>query len=227
MDSSLEGLNNLININGDSVQVLDVLLLTTLLTLLPSLVILCTSFTRYIISLSFLRNAMGTQQTPPNMVLVGLALFLTLFTMGPVLTEVQTTAYEPYIREEITQEEFFERAKAPLKDFMLRQTEPSALNMYCGMSGVDVPDTEEQAMELPLRVIVPSFATSELKKAFQIGFYLYIPFLLIDIIVASTLMSMGMVMLPPSMISTPFKLLLFITLNGWELVFSTLVQGFR
>ncbi len=227
MDSSLEGLNNLININGDSVQVLDVLLLTTLLTLLPALVIMCTSFTRYIISLSFLRNAMGTQQTPPNMVLVGLALFLTLFTMSPVLTQVQTEAYEPYINEEITQEEFFDRAKAPMKDFMLRQTEPSALNMYCGMAGVEVPDTEEQAMELPLRIIVPSFATSELKKAFQIGFYLYIPFLLIDIIVASTLMSMGMVMLPPSMISTPFKLLLFITLNGWELVFSTLVQGFR
>ena len=227
MDSSLEGLNNLININGDSVQVLDVLLLTTLLTLLPALVIMCTSFTRYIISLSFLRNAMGTQQTPPNMVLVGLALFLTLFTMSPVLTQVQTEAYEPYINEEITQEEFFDRAQAPMKDFMLRQTEPSALNMYCGMAGVEVPDTEEQAMELPLRIIVPSFATSELKKAFQIGFYLYIPFLLIDIIVASTLMSMGMVMLPPSMISTPFKLLLFITLNGWELVFSTLVQGFR
>jgi len=227
LESGLDSVNNLININGDSVQVLDILLLTTLLTLLPSLVIMCTSFTRYIISLSFLRSAMGTQQTPPNMVLVGLALFLTLFTMGPVLTEVQSTAYEPYINEEITQEEFFERAKAPLKDFMLRQTEPSALNMYCGMAKVDVPDTEEDARELPLRIIVPSFATSELKKAFEIGFYLYIPFLLIDIIVASTLMSMGMVMLPPSMISTPFKLLLFITLNGWELVFSTLVQGFR
>lgn len=227
MDSGLDSLNNLININGDSVQVLDVILLTTLITLLPTLVIMCTSFTRYVISLSFLRSAMGTQQTPPNMVLVGLALFLTLFTMGPVLTEIQTTAYEPYTNEEITQEEFFERASVPLKDFMLRQTEASALNMYCGMSGLDVPETEEEAMELPMRVIVPSFATSELKRAFEIGFYLYIPFLLIDIIVASTLMSMGMVMLPPSMISTPFKLLLFITLNGWELVFSTLVQGFR
>ena len=227
MDSGLQGVNNLININGDSVQVLDVILLTTLITLLPTLVIMCTSFTRYVISLSFLRSAMGTQQTPPNMVLVGLALFLTLFTMGPVLSQVQTEAYEPYINEEITQEEFFDRAKVPLKEFMLRQMEPSALNMYCGMAGISVPETEAAAVELPLRIIVPSFATSELKKAFQIGFYLYIPFLLIDIIVASTLMSMGMVMLPPSMISTPFKILLFITLNGWELVFSTLVQGFR
>ena len=127
----------------------------------------------------------------------------------------------------ITQEEFFDRAKAPLKEFMLRQTEPSSLDMYCGMAGISKPDTEEEARELPLRIIVPSFATSELKRAFEIGFYLYIPFLLIDIIVASTLMSMGMVMLPPSMISTPFKLLLFITLNGWELVFSSLVQTFR
>lgn len=227
MDSGLEGLNGLININGDSVQALDIILLTTFITLLPSLVILCTSFTRYVVSLSFLRNAMGTQQTPPNMVLVGLALFLTLFTMGPVITEVQATAYEPYINNQITQEEFFDRAKQPLKDFMLRQTEPSSLNMYCGMAQIDVPDTEEAARQLPMRIIVPSFVTSELKRAFQIGFYLYIPFLLIDIIVASTLMSMGMVMLPPSMISTPFKLLLFITLNGWELVFSTLIQGFR
>ena len=227
MDSGLDNLNNLVNINGDSVQVLDIILLTTIITLLPSLVIMCTSFTRYVISLSFLRNAMGTQQTPPNMVLVGLALFLTLFTMGPVLSQVQAEAYEPYINEEITQEEFFDRAKAPLEEFMLRQTEPSSLDMYCGMAGISKPDTEEEARELPLRIIVPSFATSELKRAFEIGFYLYIPFLLIDIIVASTLMSMGMVMLPPSMISTPFKLLLFITLNGWELVFSSLVQTFR
>ena len=227
MENGLDGLNGFININGDSVQALDIILMMTFITLLPTLVIMCTSFTRYVISLSFLRNAMGTQQTPPNMVLVGLALFLTLFTMGPVVSEVQSTAYEPYVNAEITQEEFFDRAKQPLKDFMLRQTEASSLNMYCGMAQIDVPQDEEGARQLALRVIVPAFVTSELKRAFQIGFYLYIPFLLIDIIVASTLMSMGMVMLPPSMISTPFKLLLFITLNGWELVFSTLIQGFN
>lgn len=222
-----DNLNGIININGDSVQALEIILLTTMITLLPSLVIMCSSFTRYVITLSFLRNAMGTQQTPPNMVLVGVALFLTLFTMGPVIDQVNQEAYTPYINEQITQDEFFDRAQVPLKEFMLRNTEPSSLNMYCDLAGLDMPATEEESVELPLRVVTPAFITSELKRAFQIGFYLYIPFLLIDIIVASTLMSMGMVMLPPSMISTPFKLLLFISINGWELVFSTLVQTFN
>lgn len=208
-------------------QALEILLLTTMITLLPSLVIMCSSFTRYVITLSFLRNAMGTQQTPPNMVLVGVALFLTLFTMGPVIDQVNQQAYTPYVEEQITQDEFFDRAQVPLKEFMLRNTEPSALNMYCDFAGLDRPDTEEQSVELPLRVVTPAFITTELKRAFQIGFYLYVPFLLIDIIVASTLMSMGMVMLPPSMISTPFKLLLFISINGWELVFSTLIRTFN
>lgn len=220
-------MDGLININGDSVQTLEVIFLTTLLMLLPSIVVMMTSFTRYIITLSFLRNALGTQQTPPNMVLIGIALFLTLFTMGPVIEQIQTEAYTPYVNEEITQEEFFTRAQVPLKRFMTRQTEPSALKMFCDLAEVDNPATEEAAQALPLRVVVPAFMTSELKQAFIIGFYLYIPFLLIDIIVSSTLMSMGMIMLPPSMISTPFKLLLFITLNGWELVFTTLIRGFR
>ena len=222
-----DNLNGIININGDSVQALEILLLTTMITLLPSLVIMCSSFTRYVITLSFLRNAMGTQQPPPNMVLVGVALFLTLFTMGPVIDQVNQQAYTPYVEEQITQDEFFDRAQVPLKEFMLRNTEPSALNMYCDFAGLDRPDTEEQSVELPLRVVTPAFITTELKRAFQIGFYLYVPFLLIDIVVASTLMSMGMVMLPPSMISTPFKLLLFISINGWELVFSTLIRTFN
>ena len=222
-----DNLNGIININGDSVQALEILLLTTMITLLPSLVIMCSSFTRYVITLSFLRNAMGTQQTPPNMVLVGVALFLTLFTMGPVIDQVNQQAYTPYVEEQITQDEFFDRAQVPLKEVMLRNTEPSALNMYCDFAGLDRPDTEEQSVELPLRVVTPAFITTELKRAFQIGFYLYVPFLLIDIVVASTLMSMGMVMLPPSMISTPFKLLLFISINGWELVFSTLIRTFN
>ena len=203
-------MDSFININGDGLQALEFIFLITLVSLLPFLVVMTTSFTRYIITLSFLRNAMGTQQTPPNMVLIGIALFLTLFTMGPTIGEIQAEAYTPYINDEITQEEFFSRAAVPLKNFMLHQTELSSLQMYCDLA-----------------VVTPAFVTSELKTAFQIGFYLYIPFLLIDIIVSSTLMSMGMIMLPPSMISTPFKLLLFITLNGWELVFSTLVQGFR
>ncbi|WP_243111065.1 flagellar type III secretion system pore protein FliP [Acutalibacter sp. 1XD8-33] len=220
-------IDGIININGDSVQALEIIILTTLITLLPSLVIMCSSFTRYVITLSFLRNAMGTQQTPPNMVLVGIALFLTLFTMGPVIDQVNEVAYTPYINEEITQDEFFDLAQVPLKEFMLRNTEPSALNMFCDLAGVDNPSTEEEGVELPLRIVTPAFITTELKHAFEIGFYLYIPFLLIDIVVASTLMSMGMVMLPPSMISTPFKLLLFVSINGWEMVFSTLVQTFH
>lgn len=219
-------MDGLININGDSVQTLEVIFLTTLIMLLPSLVVMMTSFTRYIISLSFLRNALGTQQTPPNMVLIGISLFLTLFTMGPVLEQIQQQAYTPYVSEEITQQQFFDRAQVPLKQFMLRQTEPSALDMFCDMADVEKPETVEEGEALPLRVVVPAFMTSELKRAFQIGFYLFIPFLLIDIIVSSTLMSMGMIMLPPSMISTPFKLLLFITLNGWELLFTTLIRGF-
>lgn len=216
----------LINVNGDSVQALEILFLTTVLMLLPSLIIMMTSFTRYVIVFSFLRTAMGTQQTPPNMVLVGMALILTLFTMGPTLSDINDEAFVPYQAEEITQEEFFQRAQNPLKEFMLRWTEPESLELYCNMSGTPLPATEEEATQLPLTVIITSFVTTELKKAFTIGFLLYIPFLLIDMLVASTLMSMGMVMLPPSMISTPFKLLLFILLDGWQLLFASLAGGF-
>lgn len=217
----------LINVNGSNVQSLDIILLMVVLTLLPTLVVMMTSFTRYVVVLSFLRTAMGTQQAPPNMVLVGMALMLTLFTMTPTLDAVKAEAYDPYTAGEITQEEFFDQAQVPLKQFMLRNTEPSALNMFCDLADLENPGTEEAAVDLPLRVVTPAFITTELKRAFEIGFYLYIPFLLIDIIVASTLMSMGMVMLPPSMISTPFKLLLFISINGWQMVFSTLVQTFN
>ena len=214
----------LINVNGENVQTLQILFLTTLLTLLPSAVVMMTSFTRYIISFSFLRSAMGLQQNPPNMVLVGIALFLTLFTMSPVISEIQTTAYEPYIAEEITQEEFLQRAEKPLKEFMAGQVEESSLKLYCDLAGLDTPSAASAAE--PLRVLVPAFMTSELKHAFLIGFYLYIPFVLIDVIVASTLMSMGMIMLPPSMISMPFKLLLFVMVDGWNLLVGSLVNSF-
>lgn len=219
--------DSLINVNGDSVQTLEILFLTTVIALLPSMLIMMTSFTRIIISLSFLRTAMGTSQNPPNTVLIGIALFLTLFIMNPVLTQIQQTAYEPYTRQEITQEEAIDRASVPLKEFMLRNTESSSLTLFCDLAGVDEPATDKEAMELSMRVIIPSYMTSELKAAFQIGFFLYIPFMLIDIVVSSTLMSMGMIMLPPAMISMPFKLLLFITVDGWQLLFSTLAQGFR
>ena len=219
--------DSLINVNGDSVQTLEILFLTTVIALLPSMLIMMTSFTRIIISLSFLRTAMGTSQNPPNMVLVGIALFLTLFIMNPVLTQIQQTAYEPYTRQEITQEEAIDRASVPLKDFMLKNTEQSSLTLFCDLAGVDEPTTDEEAMNLSMRVIIPAYMTSELKAAFQIGFFLYLPFMLLDIVVSSTLMSMGMIMLPPAMISMPFKLLLFITVDGWQLLFSTLAQGFR
>ena len=220
---------SLINVNGENVQALEILFLTTMITLLPSLLVMMTSFTRYIISFSFLRSAIGTQQTPPNMVLVGMALFLTLFTMAPVVTQIQKEAYEPYKQEEISQEEFLDRAQVPLKEFMLRNTKTSTLNMFCDLARVELPENVnmEEAMKLPLRVVVPSFRTCELQRAFEIGLLLYIPFMLIDIVVSSTLMSMGMIMLPPSMISMPFKLLLFVTVNGWELLFSSLVQSFK
>jgi flagellar biosynthetic protein FliP len=220
---------SLININGESVQTLEVLFLTTIITLLPSMVVMMTSFTRYIVSLSFLRTAMGTQQTPPNLVLIGMAIFLTLFTMNPTLTKIKTEAYDPYVAEQISQEEFIQRAEVPLKDFMIVNTRTSTLRMFCDLADVEMPEkvTVSSIRTLPLRIIVPSFMTCELQRAFEIGFLLYIPFMLIDVVVSCTLMSMGMIMLPPAMISMPFKLLLFVTLNGWELLFSSLVQSFN
>ncbi len=220
-------MNGLINVNGDSVTTLEIIFLTTMITLLPSLLVMMPSFTRYVISFSFLRSALGTQQSPPNIVLIGLALFLTLFTMGPVIDQIRVDAYEPYVEEQITQEEFLDRAKEPLKEFMLRNTKPNTLRMFCDLAHTPLSDEirDEEAMKLPLRIIVPAFMTCELQRAFMVGLLLYIPFMLIDIIVSSTLMAMGMIMLPPSMISMPFKLLLFVSVNGWELLFTSLVQG--
>ena len=174
--------------------------------------------------LSFLRNAMGIQQSPPNMVLIGIALFLTLFIMTPVIDEINETAYKPYVNEEITQQEAWQRAQVPLKEFMLRNTEEDTLDFFMDMGKAEVV---EQEVELPLTIVIPSFMTTELKRAFTAGFLLYIPFLLIDIIVSSTLMSMGMMMLPPAMISLPFKLLLFVTVDGWQLLFSAIVGVFN
>lgn len=220
---------SLINVNGNQVPTLDILLMMTIVSLLPSLLIMVTSFVRTVIILSFLRNAIGVQQTPPNMVLVGIAIFLTLFIMDPVVQQINTEAYTPYKNQEITQAEAIERAQVPLKEFMLKNTEKSALKMFLDLSGREDMEVEEQEQltELPMTVIIPSFMTSELKKGFTAGFLLYLPFLLIDIVVSSTLMSMGMMMLPPAMISMPFKLLLFVTVDGWELLFSTIAGSFN
>ncbi len=213
-----------ININGGQTQTLELILMLTVLSLLPSIIMMMTSFTRIIIVMSFLRNAMGLQQTPPNTVLVGIALFLTLFIMSPVIDQVNENAYIPYKNEEITATEAIERASGPMKTFMLKQTEVDTLDMFMEFSGDEVTEKYE---DLPMTVIIPSFITSELKRAFIIGFLLFLPFLLIDIVVSSTLMSMGMIMLPPALISLPFKILLFITVNGWQLLFSTLIKGFN
>ena len=210
-------------LDGNNIPTLNIIFLLTIIALLPSIVVMVTSFTRIIIILSFLRNAMGIQQVPPNVVLAGLSLFLTIFIMGPTLNQINVQAYLPYRQEQITQEEALKRATVPLKEFMLRQTEKGTLNMYLDMAGQELTDKVE---DLSLTVIVPSFMTSELKHAFLAGFLIYLPFLLIDMVTASILMSMGMVMLPPAMISLPFKLLLFIAVDGWELLFSSIVKSF-
>ena len=216
----------LINVNGDSVQTLEILFLMTVISLLPSMLI--TAFTRIIIVLSFLRNAIGLQGTPPNSVLIGLALFMTLFIMTPVVDEVNETAYVPYKNEEISQVEALERASIPIKRFMLENTKPDSLNLFLDFADIQYPQTvEQQVTDLPMRVVIPAFMTSELSRAFVMGFLLFIPFLLIDIVVSSTLMSMGMIMLPPATISLPFKILLFVTVDGWHLLFSTLVYSFN
>ena len=214
----------LVNINGGRVPTLELFLILTIISLLPSILVMMTSFTRIVIILSFTRNALGIQQTPPNMVLVGIALFLTLFIMDPVIKDVNTNAYQPYIKEEISQGEALNRAQAPLKKFMLKQTEKTTLNLFVDLSNTDMPENIE---DLPMTVVIPSFMTSELKRAFTAGFMIFLPFMLVDIVVSSTLMSMGMVMLPPAMISLPFKLLLFVTVNGWELLFTNLVKSFH
>lgn len=214
----------LFNIDGNAVPTLDIILLLTVIALLPSILIMMTSFSRIVIILSFLRNAMGIQQAPPNTVLAGLALFLTLFIMAPTLKQINEQAYTPYKQEQITQEEAIKRAEVPMKEFMLRQTEKSSLNMFMEMAGQEQVTDQRK---LPMTVIIPSFMTSELKRAFLAGFLIYLPFLLIDMVTASILMSMGMVMLPPAMISLPFKLLLFVTVDGWGLLFSSIVKSFH
>lgn len=214
----------LAGLNGGNVPALDLIFMITLVALLPSIAVMMTSFTRTIIILSFTRNAMGVQQTPPNTVLVGIALFLTLYIMSPVLSRINEEAYQPYTRGEITQMEAVQRMGEPVKEFMLRNTEKETLDLFVEMSGTQV---EENVQDYPMTVVTPAFMTSELKRGFVAGFLIYLPFLLIDVVVATTLMSMGMVMLPPTMVSLPFKLLLFVTVNGWELLFSSIVRSFR
>ena len=207
---------------GENTQTVDIVILLTILTLLPSILLMLTGFTRIIIVLSFVRNALGMQQTPPNQVLIGLALFLTLFVMQPVLNRVYDEAYTPFVEGEIAQEEFIEKAMEPTREFMLGQTFEGDLDFFVNISGEEYQDEAS----VPNRVLIPAFLTSEIKQAFWVGFIIYIPFIVIDMIVASTLMAMGMMMLPPAMISLPFKVLLFVMVDGWQLIIGSLMQTF-
>ena len=199
------------------------LLLLTVLSLAPAILILMTSFARIIIVLSFVRTALATQQMPPNQVLVGLALFLTFFIMSPVLSQVNEEALTPLFEEEISLDEAYERASVPFKEFMSQHTRQKDLELFMRYNQMERPDTIE---DIPLTMMVPAFALSEIKTAFQMGFMIFIPFLVIDMIVASVLMSMGMMMLPPVMISLPFKILLFVLVDGWYLIIQSLLQSF-
>tara|TARA_Y100001934_G_C12124995_1_gene665056 strand:- start:141 stop:881 length:741 start_codon:yes stop_codon:yes gene_type:complete len=202
---------------------LQILALMTGLSLLPAALIMMTSFTRIIIVLAILRQALGTAQTPSSQVLVGLALFLTLFVMAPVFDRIYADSISPYLEESITFEQALERGAAPLRNFMLAQTRNNDLSMFTELSGGPAPATTD---DLPLSVVIPAFVTSELKTAFQFGFLIFIPFLIIDLVVASVLMSMGMMMLSPLIISFPFKIMLFVLVDGWVLVIGTLASSF-
>jgi flagellar biosynthetic protein FliP len=202
---------------------LQMLALMTALTLLPAIALMMTSFTRIIIVLGFLRQALGTQSTPPNQVLLGLALFLTLFVMGPVFDKIYVEAYQPLQENKIQMAEAMDKGIAPLKDFMTRQTRQGDLALFVKLSRSPALQGPE---DIPLRVLIPAFVTSELKTAFQIGFAIFIPFLIIDMVVASVLMSMGMMMMSPAVISLPFKLMLFVLVDGWQLLLGSLSQSF-
>lgn len=199
------------------------LLLLTVLSIAPGILIMMTSFTRIIIVLSFVRTSLATQQMPPNQVLIGLALFLTFFIMAPTFHDVYTDALDPLFNEEITLDEAYEQASLPLKNFMASNTRQKDLTLFLNYAKIDKPETVQ---DIPITALVPAFAISELKTAFQMGFMIFVPFLIIDMVVASILMSMGMLMLPPVMISLPFKILLFVLVDGWYLITRSLLDSF-
>ncbi len=203
--------------------VIKLVMIMTVLTLAPGILIMMTGFTRIIIVLSFLRQAMGVQQMPPNQLLVGLSLFLTFFVMQPAFNEINTKGVQPYLKGAITQEQALESSLAPLRKFMFNQTRDSDLALFVRLSKVEKPKTRA---EVPTMVLVPAFVVSELKTAFQIGFIIFLPFLVIDIVASSVLMAMGMMMLPPIVISLPFKIMLFVLVDGWGLLIGSMVKSF-
>jgi len=203
---------------------LKVLALLTVLTLAPSALVMMTSFTRIIVVFAFLRQALGTQQSPPTQILIGLALFMTMFIMMPVWQKIDAEALTPYLEQELSQAEAFEKAQAPVRTFMLRQTREDDLMLFLNAAKMEKP---KHADETPMHVLIPSFIISELRTAFEIGFLIYIPFVVLDLVVASVLMSMGMMMLPPVMISLPLKIILFVLVDGWHLITASLLQSFK
>jgi len=203
---------------------LQLLVILTVLTLAPALLVMMTAFTRIIIVLGFLRQALATQQMPPNQVLIGMALLLTFFVMAPVFQQINEEAIQPYMEGEIEYQDAFNNALGPVRTFMLTQTRPADLELFAGLSRL--PQRPQTNDDIPTYVLIPSFVTSELKTAFQIGFVIYVPFLIIDMVVASTLMSMGMLMLPPIFISLPFKIIMFVLADGWHLLMGALVRSF-
>jgi flagellar biosynthetic protein FliP len=209
--------------SGTPTVVLQIFLLMTVLSLAPAILIMVTSFTRIVIVLSLLRRALGTMQMPPNQVMVGLALFLTIFVMAPVWHKINQSALQPYLEKKIGNQQALQNATAPLREFMFKQTRKKDLTLFVDIAKLERPKT---IADIPTMVLIPSFIISEVKTAFQIGLLLYVPFLIIDMVVASVLLSMGMMMLPPIMVSLPFKLMLFVLADGWYLLVGSLVKGF-
>jgi flagellar biosynthetic protein FliP len=208
----------------DGTNAIQILLLVGGITLVPALLFTVTGFTRIIIVLGFIRSGLGTPTAPPNQVLIGIAFFLTIFVMQPTLKDVKTQAWDPLNAGKINQVQALNRAQGPMREFMFRQTRESDLALFAGLAKIDRPKTRK---DIPTHVLIPAFTLSELKTAFQIGFLIFLPFLVIDIVVSSTLMSMGMMMLPPVFISLPFKILLFVLVDGWNLVTRSLVESFH
>ncbi|HUO69153.1 MAG TPA: flagellar type III secretion system pore protein FliP [Solirubrobacteraceae bacterium] len=208
----------------DSSNAVQILLLIGGITLIPALLFTVTGFTRILIVLGFIRNAMGTQSTPPNQVLVGVALFLTLFVMAPTISAIKKDAWDPLVHHQISTSVALKRGQEPLREFMFKQTRPQDIELFVNLAHITQPKTRA---DVPTYVLIPAFIISELKTAFQIGFLIFLPFLVIDLIVSSTLMSMGMIMLPPIFISLPFKILLFVLVDGWDLITHSLVASFH
>ncbi|MBF0160454.1 MAG: flagellar type III secretion system pore protein FliP [Magnetococcales bacterium] len=226
-DSAATKASGLSSLLGNSEQMsvtLQIIALMTLLSLAPALLIMLTSFTRVVVVLSFVRQAIGLQGQPPNQVIISLALFITFFVMGPVFDQIYTTSVRPYLDKQVNESQAFERALVPLRGFMLRQTRENDLALFVRISGMQKAQKPD---DVPTRLLIPAFMISELKTAFQIGFLIYLPFLIVDMVVASLVMSMGMMMLPPLVISMPVKLILFVLVDGWSLVTGSLVQSFK